>query len=210
MLTRRILLLPVVLGGVALLAGCGPPPRSPQRETIEMFAESVVDFSTNGSPANSTDYSELQALNAPNVVGCADDPNAWSPAVSNPDAPGLFTIDDFIVVEFPFYAFIREIRIYESYNPGAIVAVDVERSDESLGPLEMFADQYGNGVGAACPSSFNIQVESDGGVTPDQYNRIAIYLDNSRIGDGNGNMDFSDDWPELDAIEIIGDILVED
>ena len=210
MLTRCILMLPVVLGGVSLFAGCGPPPRQPQREEISMFADSVVDFSTNGSPANSTDYSELQALDQPNVTGCGDDPNAWSPAVSNPDAPGLFSVDDFIVLEFPFYVFVKEVRIYESYNPGAVVAVDMERSDEGLGPLVMFDDQYGDGTGSACPSSFNIQVEDNGGVTPDQYNRVAIYLDNSRIGDGNGNTDFSDDWPEIDAVEVIGDILVED
>lgn len=210
MLTRCIRLLPMVLGGVSLLAGCGPPPREPQREQISMFAESVVDFSTNGSPAGSTDYSELQALGGPDVVGCGDDPNAWSPAVANPDAPGLFTIDDFIVLEFPFYVYVKEVRIYESYNPGAVVAVDLERSDAGLGPLEIFEDPYGDGTGSACPSSFNIQIESNGGVTPDQYNRVAIYLDNSRIGDGNGNTDFSDDWPEIDAVEMIGDILVED
>lgn len=210
MVTQRTLLhVPVVLAGVALLAGCGPPPRGIQHETISMFAESVVDFSTNGSPANSTDYSEIQALGQPNVVGCGDDPNAWSPAIANPDAPGLFTIDDFIVLEFPFYAYVREVRIFESYNPGAVVAVDLERSDEGLPPLEIFADIYGDGLGP-CPSSFNIQVESNGGVTADQYNRVAIYLDNSRIGDGNGNVDFSDDWPEIDAVEVIGDILVDD
>ena len=101
-------------------------------------------------------------------------------------------------------------RIYENYNPGAIVAVDLERSDEGLPPLEIFFDQYGDGVGSPCPSSFNIQVEENGGVTPDQYNRVAIYLDNDLIGDGNGNLDFSDDWPEIDAVEVIGDVLVED
>ena len=210
MVTKRTLSLPVVLSGIALLAGCGPPPEDPEYETISMFAESVVDFSTNGSPPNSDDFSEIQALGEPDVPGCGDHPNAWSPAIANYDQPGLFTIDDFIVVEFPFYAFVREVRIYESYNPGAVVAVDLERSDEALSPLEIFEDQYGNGVGAACPSSFNIQVESNGGRTPDQFNRVAIYLDTSRIGDGNGNTSFDDDWPEIDAIEVIGDILVDD
>lgn len=206
---KRTLALPVVLSGIALLAGCGPPPKDPEYETISQFAESVVDFSTNGSPANSTDWSELQALDEPNVPGCGDHPLAWSPAVSNPDAPGLFTIDDFIVLEFPFYMNVREVRIYESYNPGAVVAVDLERSDEALSPLEIFEDPYGDGPGA-CPSSFNIQIESNGGLTPDQFNRVAIYLDNSRIGDANGNTSLADDWPEIDAVEMIGDILVDD
>lgn len=167
-----------------------------------------MSFSTNGSPSNSDDYAETQVLDEPNVVGCGDDPNAWSPAVANPDAPGLFTIDDFIVLEFPYYGYVREVRIYESYNPGAIVAVNLERSDEALPPLTLFEDQLGDGVGSPCPSSFNIAIERTGGVTPDQYNRVAIYLDNSRIGDGNGNTDFSDDWPELDAVELIADVLV--
>jgi hypothetical protein len=210
MVTKRTLFVPLALTGIAFLAGCGPPPRDPEYQTISMFAESVVDFSTNGSPPNSSDFSEIQALGEPNVPGCGDHPSAWSPAIANYDAAGLFTIDDFIVLEFPFYAFVREVRIYESYNPGAVVAVDLERSDDALGPLEIFEDPYGDGTGSACPSSFNIQVESNGGMTPDQFNRVAIYLDTSRIGDGNGNTSFDDDWPEIDAVEVIGDILVDD
>ena len=85
MVTQRTLLLPVVLGGIALLAGCGPPPKGIEHETISMFAESVVFESSNGSPGGGNpDYSGIQALGEPNVIGCADDPLAWSPAVSNP------------------------------------------------------------------------------------------------------------------------------
>lgn len=211
MVTQRTLLLPALLSGVALLAGCGPPPDRPQRETTSQFADGLVDESSNGSTGGgNTDYTGIQALGAPDVVGCGDDPNAWSPAFSNADGAQLFDIDDFLVLEFPFYAYVREVRIYESYNPGAIVAVDLERSDEALGPLEIFADQNGDGVGSPCPSSFNIQIESNGGVTPDQYNRVAIYFDTDLIGDGNINGNFGDDWPEIDAVEVIGDVLVED
>lgn len=212
MVTQRTLLLPVALAGVALLAGCGPPPKGIEHETISMFADGVVYESSNGSPGGgSTDYTGIQALGEPDVIGCADDPNAWSPAFSNPQGGvQTFEWDDQLVLEFPFYAFVREVRIYESYNPGAIVAVDLERSDEGLPPLEVFADQYGDGVGAGCPSSFNIQVESNGGVTADQYNRVAIYVDGDLIGNGNNSGGLTDDWAEIDAVEVIGDILVDD
>lgn len=214
MVTHRTLLLPVVLGGIALLAGCGPPPKGIEHETISMFADSVVFESSNGSPGGGdSSYSGIQALGAPDVVGCGDDPLAWSPAFANPQGGAqTFEYDDELTLEFPFYAFVREVRIYENINPGAIIAVDLERSDEGLPPLVVFESQYGddpNGT-APCPSSFNIQIESNGGVTPDQYNRVAIYLDGDLIGDANGNTDISDDWPQIDAVEVNGDIIVED
>ena len=216
MVTKRTLALPVVLTGIALLAGCGPPPREPRIETISMFADALVYESSNGAPTpQSTDYTGLQALEDPNVTEgpnfvCQDDPRAWSPAISNPQG-GLNTFewDDQLVLEFPNYVYVREIRIYESYNPGAIVAVDMER-DDSSDTLVVFEDQYGNGVGAPCPSSFNIEIEENGGVTPDQWNRVAIYIDGDLIGDAsNPPNGIDDDWPEIDAVEIIGDILVD-
>lgn len=212
MVTTRTLVLPVILTGISLLAGCGPPPRDPHIETTDMFADALVDESSNGSTTQDPQgYTGLQALGEPNVVGCGDDRLAWSPAISNADgSPGIFDIDDWLVVEFPAYTFIREVRIFESYNPGAIVAVDLERSDDPDAVLNIFEDQYGNGVGSPCPSSFNIQIEENGGVTPDQWNRVAIYLDTDRIGDGNGNTDIDDDWPEIDAVQVIGDILIDD
>lgn len=213
MVTQRTLLLPAVLSGIALLAGCGPPPRGIEHETINMYADAVVFESSNGGNGNNSDFTGVQATGAPNTVGCGDDPLAWSPAVSNPQG-GLQTFewDDQLVLEFPFYAFVREVRIYENVNPGAIIAVDLERSDEGLPPLAVFESQYGddpNGT-APCPSSFNIQVESNGGVTADQYNRVAIYIDGDLIGDANGQAGITDDWPQIDAVEIRGDILVDD
>lgn len=211
MVTKRTLVLPVFLTGVSLLAGCGPPPREPRLETISMFADALVEESSNGSTTmDPQGWTGLQALGEPDTTGCGDNRLAWSPAVANVDGtPGIFNIDDWLVLEFPSYVYVREVRIYENYNPGAIVAVDLERSDDSSAVLNIYENQYGE-PGAPCPSSFNIQIEENGGVTPDQWNRVAMYLDTDRIGDGNGNGNLDDDFPNIDAVEVIGDILIDD
>lgn len=201
--------LPVLLVGVALLAGCGPPVDDEPdfiRERVEMWA-SGASASSVGDPA-STDYSEIQALGAPDVVGCTDDVKAWSPSSADP-TPGVDpsgdTIDDFIELTFPDYVWVSQIKIYESLNPGAIVAVDVETADGTAQPLPLFENFSGNGPGA-CPSAFVITVNE--GTTPEQFNRVVIYLDSNLIGDTNGLNGNMDDFNAIDAVKLIGDLLV--
>lgn len=201
--------LAATLAGIALLAGCGPPPEQPFRESVSMFAVGAQASSV-GLP-NSTDYSEIQALGPPNISICGDDVNAWSPylaepvpgVVNTPDGPD--TIDDWLVVTFPEYTYVHQVKIYESFNPGAVVAVDLEASDDSVPPLTIFEDYTGNGP-AACPSAFVITI--DQGTTPDMYDRVAIYLDTNLVGDTNGVNGPDDDYNAIDAVEMIGDRIV--
>ena len=201
--------LPVLLiVGASLLAGCRPIDDEPEfiRERVEMWA-SGASASSIGDPA-STDFSEIQATGAPNVVGCGDDPNSWSPSSADP-SPGVDpsgdTIDDFIELTFPDYVWVHQIKIYESFNPGAVVAVDVETADGTAEPLPLFENFSGNGP-AACPSAFVITVNED--TTPEQFNRVVIYLDSNLVGDNNGLNGNADDYNEIDAVQLIGDLLV--
>lgn len=153
----------------------------------------------------SLDYSALQAVGAPDVDVCGDAPRAWSPATSNPMpgiAPDGNTIDDYLDVAFPEYLYVRQVKIYETNAPGAIVAVDLIASDGSATPLTIFENYVGDGP-APCPSAFVITL--DGGSYA-QYDRVAIYVDENLIGDFNQDGSYQDDWPEIDAVEVTGDV----
>ncbi len=199
----------------SLVAGCGPPPATPRAETIEQWATGSTS-SSNGSTG--TDWASIQALGEPDVVDefgtpiCDDNPNAWSPAEANP-VPGVSGgdyIDDWLELTYDYYVFVRKVRIYETFAPGAIVAVDLERTDGALPPLPVYENPDGNGEipgPTPCPSVFKI--ETTNGPTPDQYNRVVIYIDSNLVGDVNGVNGSEDDYNEIDAVQLIGDILVD-
>ncbi|HVO31075.1 MAG TPA: hypothetical protein VMV18_10075 [bacterium] len=181
----------------------GNPPTAPSYATIDQFA-SRASASSEGV-AGSSDFSALQATGAPDVNVCADSPQAWSPAVANP-MPGVSadgqTIDDYLDVGFDQYSWISQVKIYESYAPGAIVAVDLVASDNSAAPLTVYENFTGDGP-APCPSAFVIDIP---GGTPAQYDRVAIYFDDNLVGDFNRDGSWNDDFPEVDAVEVVGEI----
>lgn len=191
--------LPMLLAGVSLLAACGPPHHDEPdfiRERVEMWASGAAASSI-GMPG-SADYSEIQALGAPDVVGCADSADAWTPEIADPSpgtSPQGDTIDDFIELTFPDYVWVAQVKIFETFGPGAVVAVDLETADGTAQPLPIFEDFSGNGP-AACPSAFVITVNE--GTTPEQFNRVVIYLD----------MNIVAGYSAIDAVQLIGDLLV--
>lgn len=169
------------------LAACGRPVRH-----AAMWATGA-DASSSGSAT--TQFSALAATGAPDVVGCNDDPLSWSPATANTSAP------EYLVLEYPRYVHVTDIRIYETFNPGAIVQVDVEAADGHTPPLTLFGSNTGDG-NPGCPTVFHISV--DNGDTPNVYNRVAIYLQPNLIGDRNGINGGADDFAEIDAVELSG------
>ena len=178
-----------------------PPP--PQYERISMFATEAY-ASSEGIPGSS-DFGAVQATGEPDVIHCGDDPRAWSPQLAE-ITPGVQpdgnTIDEFLEVTFPEPVWVSQVKIYESYNPGAIVAVDLESSTGSAPVTVLWENFSGNGYGP-CPSAFVINVN---GTTAYRYDRVVIYLDTNLVGDANRNGTVSDDYNSIDAVLLSGDV----
>lgn len=179
--------------------GCEPDP-GPAFARISQFA-SGARASSEGIPGE-LDFSAAQALGFPDA-SCGDDPRAWSPFAAEPTAVAP-AIDDWLELTFDELVWVHEVRIHENHNGGAIVAVDLESSDGLSQPLVLFEDFRGNGY-VPC-GVFTITV--DQGVTWEQYDRVVIYLDTHLVGDANRNGNYHDDFNEIDAVELIGDIQV--
>ncbi len=188
----------VALSSLLFAVGCVPPPK---KEHVELFATGAV-ASSEGLP-NSADFSAVQATGAPDVGGCGDNALAWTPATA--DAP-LQTGEwnEWIELTYESYVFVDAVRVYETYNPGTIVQIDVEASDGSVPPLNLYHDP--NGEPGACPSVLATYVDNP--PTYDSYNRVVIYMNTNLIGDANGNGQ-PDDYNAIDAVQLIGDRYVD-
>lgn len=183
-----------------------PPPPAPYQASwhpTSMYAVSAA-ASSDGMPGSS-DYSSMQATGAPDVNACVDDPRAWTPSNADP-VPGTssagVTVDDWLELTFPEPISVHQVRIYETYAPGAIVAVGLESSFGGADPLVLWNDYSGDGP-APCPSAFAITL--DGYTASDAYDRVVVYLDSNLVGDANGNGIWGDDFNAIDAVELSGD-----
>lgn len=179
------------------------PDPGPQYELISMYATGA-QASSDGMPG-SVDFSALQATGAPDVEACVDDPNAWSPEVAEV-TPGVTpdgdTIDEWIELTFPEAVWVTQVKIFESLNPGAIVAVDLESSTGSA-PVTVLWENFSGDGPAPCPSAFVIDLD---GYTDYRYDRVVIYLDTNLVGDANQNGTASDDFNSIDAVMLSGDV----
>ncbi len=179
------------------------PTPGPQYETISMYATEAY-ASSEGLPGN-TDFSALQATGAPDVAACGDDPFAWSPQMAE-ITPGVQpdgnTIDEFLEITFPEPVWVSQVKIFESFNPGAIVAVDLESSTGSA-PVAVLWENFSGDGPAPCPSAFVINLN---GTTDQRYDRVVIYLDTNLVGDANGNGTLDDDYNSIDAVMLTGDV----
>lgn len=132
------------------------------------------------SEYGSTEWSFTQATGAPNTAECGDYRTAWASASS--------TGVDSLTLTFAEPVIPTQINIYQTYNPGSIIAVEVANSStEDAFSLSDSADPPGN---TTCPGVFSLDVL--GADTP--IDTVTIYLDQT-IG---GN------WNEIDAVELVG------
>ena len=205
--------LATILAPALLLTGCyvdaggtyqdpppPPPPPTTTTQTISQFANGAT--ASSDGIAGSSDYSAAQAVGAPDVAACGDNPSAWSPIEANAgyNADGT-PIEDWLQVSFPRYVWVRELQVVESYDPGAIVEIDLRASDGSAPDTVLWSDPAGDGFGP-CPGSFVVDVN---GTTDFQYDTAIVWIDTNRIGDANGNGNYADDFPEIDAVQLTGD-----
>lgn len=202
MVTQRTVCLAAVIAAVAIAAGCGPPPKHAKRQAVQQYATGA-DASSYAQGTNASDWAPTQATGAPDVAACGDDPAAWAPGDAQPGTAGA---DDYIDLTYDLYVFVSDVRITESYNPGGIVEVDLIATDGSAPDAIVFQDPNGDGTAAPCPGIFHISV--DQGTTPDQYNRVRIWIDSDIVGDGNNDGNPQNDFNEIDAVELDGDELV--
>jgi hypothetical protein len=125
-------------------------------------------------------WSFAQATGAPDTDACGDINTAWASATA--------TGSDTLTLNFDEAVIPTQINIYQTYNPGSIVKVQVaNRSGGVPITLADSADPPGN---TPCPGIFTIDIDN----VEQAVDQVIIHLDQS-IG---GN------WNEIDAVELVG------
>jgi hypothetical protein len=168
----------VELVGVPSGGGAVVPAATPTQPPVaggtRQWAVSGVASSEYASP----EWSAQQAAGAPDVEGCVDDQRAW--ASQNYDGV------DWLEVTFATAVVPTEINVHESNSPGFINKVEVK---DQTG-LYYTVWQGAPGSVAQCPRVFTVPVS---GVSA-RVNVVRISLDQRN----------SDDWDEIDAVELVG------
>lgn len=126
-------------------------------------------------------WSFEQATGEPNTPECGDNATAWAAATR--------TGQDTLVLEFEQAVIPTQINVHQSYNPGAIVMIDVgntENRDQVLS-LPNSADPPGN---TPCPGVFSLDVSG----VDEPIDFVVLYLDQS----------ITENWNEIDAVELVG------
>jgi hypothetical protein len=118
-----------------------------------------------------------QATGAPDTMEAGDLPSAWAPL--KPDAG-----PEWLEVSFAKEVEIDEVRIRETFNPGAICKIAAISKDK----MEIVLWE---GDGNPMPAPVDMVMRPVLGIKSD---RIKIHLDSKRIGG----------WNEIDAVELIG------
>ena len=114
----------------------------------------------------------------PDTASCGDNATAWATSSSD----GV----DNITLTYATPVVPSQINIYETYNPGAIVKVDVVDGSGIAATVYTAQEQ----VVDQCPRTLTIPVS---GITS-PVNQVVIYLDQTHY---NG-------WDEIDAVELVG------
>ncbi len=154
------------------------PSASAGGEIVRQWASSASGTSQYGEES----WSFMQATGEPDTDACGDFTTAWASRSS--------TGNDMLALEFDLEVIPTQINIYETYNPGSIVRVDVGNSDTGdVFELPNSADPPGN---TDCPGVFTVDVTAID--TP--VDRVIIYLDQTIGGS----------WNEIDAVELVGEV----
>lgn len=147
-------------------------------EIVRQWASNVTGTSQYGDDS----WSFEQAAGEPNTTVCGDETTAWASESS--------IGSDILVLEYDQLVQPTEINIYQTYNPGSIIFVEVADStleDAETYVLENSTDAPGN---TDCPGVFTIEITEE--MPP--INTVLIYLDQTIGGS----------WNEIDAVELVG------
>ncbi len=154
------------------------PPQS-SSETPDMLRQ-WASSATGTSQYGTDGWSFAQATGAPDTFECGDITTAWAGASA--------TSDEILALEFDQEVIPTQVNIHQTYNPGAIVKVELSNTltGETI-EIAKSADPPGN---TACPGVFTLDISDI--QTP--VNGVIIYLDQSITGN----------WNEIDAVELVG------
>ncbi|MEQ8677017.1 MAG: hypothetical protein RLP44_14825 [Aggregatilineales bacterium] len=139
-----------------------------------------ASFATGTSQYGTDSWSFMQATGEPNTAECGDYTTAWASSSS--------TGSDTLALEFDTPVRASEVNIYQTYNPGSIIRVELSNTTSGeIVEIPNSADPLGN---TPCPGVFTLAVPeldllADG---------VLIYFDQT-IGGG---------WNEIDAVELVG------
>ncbi len=132
-------------------------------------------------------WSAMQATGAPDTFACGDFTTAWASALS--DGQDVLTL----IYEIPVYPV--EVNIYQTYNPGAIIAVNLLPLDDSS-PFLLFA---GTDPATACPEVLSISAPS--GEAQAKSIGLEILAAGIQI---DLDQTLTGSWNEIDAVEMVG------
>lgn len=144
-------------------------------QIIRQWASSAEATSSFGTDS----WSAAQATGEPNTEQCGDYTTAWASASS--------TGQDSLTVYFDIPVIPTQINVYQTYNPGSIIGIDVTTVDGEVIEVTNSADPLGN---TECPGVFSLDI-----IGADvQIDTVTIHLDQSIGGS----------WNEIDAVELVG------
>lgn len=153
------------------------PSRASQPGEIRQWAASATASTEYGNP----DWAAAHASGAPDVTACGDDTNAWA---SRDD-----TTVEWLELTYATPVKPGEIDIYQTFNPGQIVKVELFSPD---GQTDYQAYTATPVKQETCPQTLTLNLD---GSSLTQVNRIRITVDQSVLGVG---------WGEIDAVELVG------
>jgi hypothetical protein len=128
-------------------------------------------------------WSAMQATGEPDTDDCGDAESAW--ASETTDDP-----DEYLSVYFDEPVFPTEINIYQTYNPGSIIGIElIAWEDGEAITMRDLPDSETD-----CPGIYTVPVIW---ANPVAIYGLTIYLDQTDM----------DGWTEIDAVELVGEPL---
>ncbi|PJF21461.1 MAG: hypothetical protein CUN56_10985 [Phototrophicales bacterium] len=147
-------------------------------ELLRQWASNATGTSEYSNP----NWGFIQATGAPDTTVCGDETTAWASATST----GM----DILVLEYAELVQPTEINIYQTYNPGAIISVEVSNNTEPNAETYVLPNSEDPPGNTDCPGVFTIEITEE--LPP--INTVIIYLDQA----------ITDNWNEIDAVELVG------
>jgi hypothetical protein len=157
------------------------PETSPSMEVVgDGLTYQWASSAMASSEYSDTDWSAWQAVGAPDVEDCGENPNAWAALYGD--------TEEWIELTYDIPVVPTEINIYQSNNPSQVVEVQI---------VDVNGDTYVAWTGepetvADCPDLMTISIELYEEIYVDT---IVIFVDQSAAGWG---------WVEIDAVEMVG------
>lgn len=144
-----------------------------QGDTLRQWAVSAIA----SSEYTDSGWNASQATGAPNVTECADDSKAWA-------SEGYDTVE-WLQVSYETAVTPVQVNIYETFNPGQIVKVELLDVNNNYHVIYTADTQV-----KTCPSVLTIDVASA------DYQAIAVRITIDQTHVLN--------WNEIDAVELVG------